>query len=121
LGTGRRPPDLLKLSLSSDPETLADLAQGRLREKREQLVKALQGHVKAHHRFILAELLGQIDSLEETITRFDQIIEEYCTPFEEAVALLDTIPGVWREVAEVIVAEIGTDMSRFPTAAHLAS
>jgi len=105
----------------SDPETLADLAQGRLREKREQLVKALQGRVKAHHRFILAELLCQIDSLEETIARFDQIIEEYCTPFEEAVALLDTIPGVGREVAEVIVAEIGTDMSRFPTAAHLAS
>ena len=105
----------------TDPETLADLAKGRLREKREPLVKALGGRIKDHHRSILAELLCQIDSLEETIARFDQLIEKYCAPFEEAVALLDTIPGVGRETAEIIVAEIGTDMSRFPTAAHLAA
>jgi transposase len=106
---------------NASPEQMAELAKGRMRDKREQLAKALQGRVKAHHRFVLTELLCQIDSLEETIARFDQEIEAYCRPFEEAVVLLDTIPGVARETAEIIVAEIGTDMSRFPTADHLAS
>ena len=100
----------------ASPEQMAELAKGRMREKREALVKALEGRVKPHHRFVLTELLCQIDSLDETIARFDQEIEEYCRPFEEAVILLDTIPGVARKTAEVIVAEIGTDMSRFPTA-----
>jgi transposase len=103
------------------PEVMAGLAKGKLREKREYLVQALGGRVKAHHRFVLAELLCQIDSLDETITRFDQEIEAYCRPFEEAVVLLDTIPGVARRTAEIIVSEIGTDMSRFPTADHLSS
>jgi transposase len=106
---------------NTSPEQMAALAKGRMREKREQLAKALEGRVKAHHRFVLTELLCQIDSLEETIARFDQEIEDYCRPFEEAVVLLDTIPGIARETAEIIVAEIGTDMSRFPTADHLAS
>ena len=105
----------------ASPEQMADLAKGRLREKRDVLVKALEGRVKPHHRFVLTELLCQIDSLEETIARFDQEIADYCRPFEEAVVLLDTIPGVARATAEAIVAEIGTDMSRFPTADHLAS
>ena len=103
------------------PEDMADLAKGRMREKRDQLAKALEGRVKPHHRFVLTELLCQIDSLDETIVRFDEQIEEYCRPFEEAVTLLDTLPGVARETAEIIVAEIGTDMSRFPWAAHLAA
>jgi len=102
-------------------EQMAELSKGKLRSKREELSRALEGRVKPHHRFVLTELLSQIDSLEETIIRFDQEIEEYCRPFEEAVALLDTIPGVARQTAENIVAEIGTDMSRFPTANHLAS
>jgi transposase len=109
------------VSGQTDPETLADLAKGRLREKRELLVKALEGHIKPHQRFVLAELLCQIDSLDDTITRFDVQIRQACVPFEEAVILLDTIPGVARQVAEVIVAEIGTDMSRFPSAAELAA
>lgn len=103
------------------PAQMAELAKGRMREKREQLAQALEGRVKAHHRFVLTELLCQIDSLDETIARFDEEITEYCRPFEEAVELLDTIPGVARETAEIIVAEIGIDMSRFPTADHLAS
>lgn len=103
------------------PEQMAALARGRMREKRDLLVQALEGRVKAHHRFVLTELLCQIDNLDETISRFDQEIEVYCRPFEEAVALLDTIPGVGRETAEIIVAEIGHDMTRFPTADHLAS
>lgn len=105
----------------ASPEEMAELAKGRLREKREQLVKALEGRVKPHHRFVLTELLCQIDSLDETIARFDEQIEAYCRPFEEAVQLLDTIPGVSRRAAEVIVSEVGTDMSRFETADHLAS
>jgi len=103
------------------PSQMAELAKGRLREKREELIQALEGRVKAHHRFVLAELLCQIDNLDEAIARFDKQVEEYCRPFEEAVSLLDTIPGVGRETAEIIVSEIGTDMSRFPTADHLAS
>jgi transposase len=103
----------------SDPATMAELARGKLRLKREQLTKALEGRVKPHHRFVLTELLCQMDSLDETIRRFDAEIETYCRPFEEAVARLDTIPGVGRQGAEIIVAEIGTDMTRFPSAAHL--
>lgn len=105
----------------TDPAVLADLAHGRLREKREQLVKALEGRVKPHHRFVLTELLCQIDSLDETIARFDEQIEAVRAPFEEAVTLLDTIPGVAHRTAEIIVAEIGADMSRFPSADELAA
>ncbi len=105
----------------SSPAEMAELARGRMREKRDLLTKALEGRVQAHHRFVLTELLAQIDSLDETIERFNEQIEVYCRPFEEAVTLLDTIPGVGRETAEIIVSEIGTDMNRFPTANHLAS
>ena len=105
----------------SSPVEMAELARGRMRDKRDLLAKALEGRVQAHHRFVLSELLAQIDSLDETIERFNEQIETYCRPFEEAVTLLDTIPGVGRETAEVIVSEIGTDMSRFPSANHLAS
>jgi transposase len=105
----------------STPEEMAGLAKGRMRQKREELAKALEGRVKAHHRFVLTELLCQVDSLDETIERFDEQIVEYCRPFEEAVALLDTIPGIARQTAEIIVSEIGTDMNRFPSANHLAS
>jgi transposase len=105
----------------SSPVEMAELARGRMRDKRDLLAKALEGRVQAHHRFVLSELLAQIDSLDDTIERFNEQIEVYCRPFEEAVILLDTIPGVGRETAQVIVSEIGTDMSRFPTANHLAS
>ncbi len=89
----------------ASPEQMAELAKGRLREKREALVRALTGRVKAHHRFLLTELLCQIDSLEETIARFDQEIADYVRPFEETVVLLDTIPGIARATAEAIVAD----------------
>jgi transposase len=105
----------------ADPQALAELAKGRLRNKRDQLTKALEGRVKPHHRFVLTELLCQIDGVDDTIARFDAQIEAICGPFEEAVSLLDTIPGVARRAAEMIVAEIGTDMTRFPSADHLAS
>ncbi len=105
----------------STPAEMAELSKGRMRDKRDQLAKALEGRVKPHHRFVLTELLCQIDSLDESIARFDQQVQDYCAPFEQAVTLLDTIPGVARQTAEVIVSEIGTDMSRFPSAAHLAA
>jgi transposase len=103
------------------PEQMADLSKGRLREKRDLLVKALAGQVKAHHRFVLTELLCLIDSLDETIARFDEQIREDCRPFEEVVQLLDTILGIARQNAEIIVSEIGTDMSRFKSADHLSA
>ena len=87
----------------------------------DSLELALVGRVERHHRFILQELLNQIESLDATIAKFDQQILEYCRPFEAAVERLDTIPGVARETAEIIVSEIGIDMSRFPSADHLAS
>jgi transposase len=105
----------------ASPEQMAELSRGKLKEKREQLSLALTGRVKPHHRFVLTELLIQIDGLDETILHFDQEIEAYCRPFEEAVTWLDTIPGVAQRTAEVIVSEIGIDMSRFPTAKHLAA
>jgi transposase len=105
----------------ASPAEMADLAKGRLKAKRDHLELALAGRVQPHHRFILQELLTQIESLDATITKFDEQVREYGRPFEEAIERLDTIPGVARETAEVIVSEIGTDMSRFPSAAHLAS
>jgi transposase len=102
-----------------DPATMAELAKGRLRNKREELKKALEGRVKVHHRFILTELLCQIDSLDEAIAHFDEQIASYCHPFDEVVAQLDTITGVGRETAEAILAEIGTDMRQFGNARRL--
>ncbi|MEI7683368.1 MAG: IS110 family transposase [Candidatus Saccharibacteria bacterium] len=103
------------------PEVMAELAQGTLRQKQDLLVEALEGRVRPHHKFILAQLLGIIDGIDETISQFDREIEDYCRPFAEAVELVDTIPGVARRTAEIIVSEIGTDMSRFPSAEHLAA
>lgn len=105
----------------ASPTAMAELARGRMQNKREQLAQALQGRVKPHHRFVLTELLCQIDSLDETIARFDEQIKEYCAPFAQAVNLWDTIPGVARTAAEIIVSEMGTDMSRFPSADHCAA
>lgn len=104
-----------------NPTVLADLALGRLKAKRDDLEKALQGRVKAIHRLILSELLTQIDSLEASIARLDVAIEEACVPLAKAVAHLDTIPGVAKATAELIVSEIGTDMHRFATPGHLAA
>lgn len=106
-----------------DAARLAALAKGRLRKKREALEQALSGRVRPHHRFLLTELLVQIDAIEETIARFDEQIALACATNDEEVVveLLDTIPGIARGTAELLVAEIGTDMGRFPSADHLAS
>jgi transposase len=105
----------------ASPAAMADLAKGRLRAKREALEQALAGRVQDHHRFILHELLYQIDHLDETIGRFAAKIQDYCRPVEDAIEGVGTIPGVARETVEGIVSEIGVDMNRFPTANHLAS
>jgi transposase len=84
------------------PQALADLAKGRLRDKREQLVQALEGRVKPPPHSVLTELLCQIDSLGETLARFGEQIEQISALFAEAVEVLDTIPGVARQAAEII-------------------
>ena len=103
------------------PQALAELAKGRLRNNRDQWTKALDDRVKPHHRFVLTELWCQIDGLEDTIARFDAQIQAICGPFDEVVGLLHMIPGVARRTAEMLVAEIGTEMTRFLSADHLAS
>src|SRR5258705_4185301 len=102
-------------------ETLASLAKGRLKEKHEQLVQALSGRLKPHQSFLIAEQLAQIDYLEGAIERLSEEVAERLRPFESEVDLLDSIPGVNRRTAEVLLAEMGTDMSRFPSARHLAA
>jgi transposase len=109
------------VSGTTDPEALADLAQGLLRKKREQLVGALSGRVKPHHRFLIAEHLSQIEYLEEAIQRISTEVAERLRPFEPKVKQLDSIPGISRQTAEVLLAEMGWDMSRFPSDKNLAS
>jgi transposase len=132
-----------------DTQALAELAKGRMRNKLPELERALSGRVREHHRFLIANHLAQIDFLDEQITVFDAEIAKRIEPpaeppegptepaeqkpkpdgnsadaplaWEAAVALLDTIPGIGRRAAEQLLAEIGPDMSRFPTEAHLAS
>ena len=104
-----------------DPEVLADLAKGRLRERIDDLVRALHGQIGAHHIEMLRLHLDHIDYLTEAIARLDGRIEEVVAPFAGARDRLVTIPGIGPQVAETILAECGPDMSVFPTAAHLAS
>jgi transposase len=105
-----------------DPEVLAALAKGRLRSKLPALREALAGRFRTiHHGLLIAQILAHIDFLDETITVLSAQIQQVITPFAEHVALLDTIPGIDKRAAEVILAEIGPNMGQFPTAAHLAS
>jgi transposase len=106
---------------TTDPEVLADLAKGRLRKKMPALEEALEGNFSNHHAFMVGNLLAHIDYLDESIERLGEEIERVIAPFSEEVALLSTIPGVGRRTAETLIAEMGVDMSRFPSSAHLAS
>jgi transposase len=103
------------------PEELAELAQRRMRRKRAALGEALTGRVTAHHRFMLENLLRHIEFLDEAIATCDRHIATLTAADADALARLDTIPGVARRTAEVIAAELGCDMTRFPTAGHAAS
>jgi transposase len=104
-----------------DPDALAERARGRMRAKIPQLRQALTGRVTAHHRFQLRALMDQVGFLEGLIERFDLRIAAAMTPLAVAAARLETIPGLGTRSAEVILAEIGADMERFPSPGHLAS
>jgi transposase len=104
-----------------DPDKLAGMAKRRLKGKIPELKKALHGRVTEHHRFLLRTLLKQIDFLEGLIAQFDARIEEAMAPLAEAAGRLRAIPGLGERAAEVIMAEVGPDMTPFPTAGHLSS
>jgi transposase len=104
-----------------DPAVLAGLARGTLRSKTGRLTEALTGRFSEHHAFLLSQMLRRIDAISEDIATVQARIDAQIAPFARAAARLDEIPGVGVTAAQTIVAEIGTDMSRFPTPAHLAS
>ena len=107
----------------TDVERMAKMARGRMRGKIPQLKQALLGQVTPHHRFLLGQLLAHVDHLDTQIAELDARIEEAVRPFvdEATHQRLDEVPGVNRRTIENVVAEIGNDMSRFPTAGHLSS
>jgi transposase len=106
-----------------DPEALAELAKGRLRAKIPELERALSGRIRASHRLLLRLHLEHIDDLNSKIENLHEEIDRLMRPFDEdeQQERLDAIPGVGHDVAQVILAELGVDMSRFPSAAHAAS
>lgn len=105
----------------TDPVMLAELAKGRLREKQDLLEKALRGTLKDHHRFMLAQHLSHIDFLDEAIERLDTQVGEQMRPFEATIHRWDSLPGINRRIAEIVIAEIGPDLQAFEDAEHLAS
>jgi transposase len=110
---------LIEAKLS--PEQMAELVHKRMEAKKPLLREALQGRVTAHHRFMLRELLDQVDYLDRKVESFDRRIEEVMSPLEtEAVKRLDEVPGFDARTGQNVIAEIGCDMSRFPSARHLA-
>jgi transposase len=109
------------VSGTRDADVLADLARGRLRSKLPLLREALTGRFRPHHALIIGEMLAKLDYLDEAIGRLSDEIGRLIDPFAAKVELLRTIPGVDQRSAEVILAEVGSDMSRFPSAQHLAS
>jgi transposase len=104
-----------------DPKFLAQLARTRMRTKLRELEEAFVGRFSEHHAFLLTRMLTHIDTLDADIAAVEDRIEVLVAPFTRAVAVLDEIPGIGVTAAHAIIAEIGIDMSRFPTAGHLAS
>jgi transposase len=104
-----------------DGERLAGLAHRKVQHKHDLLVQALEGQIRPHHRFLLRELLSLIEALDRSIAHVEQEIAQRLRPFDEQLSRLEAITGVSRRILEVLFAEVGWDMSRFPDAAHLAS
>ena len=104
-----------------DPKVLAQLARARMRGKISQLQEAFTGHFTDHHAFLLSRMLARIDTATADIAALEARIEEMVTPFAQTMDRLDEIPGIGPTAAAVILAEIGLDMTRFPTAGHLVS
>ena len=105
----------------SDPEVLAEMARGRMKEKKQLLQKALEGKVEQHHRLILSQLLVDIASYDEQVKEVGAMIAQRLQKHQELLDRLDEIPGINQRVAQVIAAEVGTDVKRFPTDKHLIS
>jgi transposase len=105
----------------TDPSRLADLTRGRLKATRAELLDALHGRVTDHHRFMIQLHLTQVDALESAVASIEARIGDALGPFRAAVSLLTTMPGLSETTARVLVAEIGTDMTRFPSVGHLIS
>ena len=118
--SGRRILDAI-VAGEDDPDKLAALRDGRVQCSHEELREALRGRVTSHHRFLLRQHLETIDHLERTVARFDAQITELLRPFRLQLELLMTIPGVGETAAACLIAEVGVDMSRFPSAGHLLS
>jgi len=109
------------ISGERNPQVLAQMARSSMRRKIPQLEEAFVGYFTEHHRFLLAKMLARIDALDADIADVETQIEAQIAPFAPAVARLDEIPGVGATAAAVIIAEVGVDMTRFPTPAHLSS
>ena len=103
----------------TDPERLADCTTGRLKASRADIVAAVHRRVTPHHRFLLKLHLAQVDALTAVVQQVEQQADEVLRPFREAADRLTTMPGVSETVARVIIAEIGVDTTRFPSAGHL--
>lgn len=121
LGTSARQMLEALIGGTRDPNVLSDMARTRMRPKIPELRRALEGRFGSHHAFLLRVHLDHIDHLSSAVERLDAEVETVIAPFDEQVRRLCTIPGVGRRTAEVMIAEIGVDMARFPTAHHLAS
>src|SRR6266566_4541199 len=106
---------------TTDAEGLADLARGKLRKKLPALRQALAGRFRPHHAFLVSQLLAHVDYLDEAITTMSEEVEGRLAPFAAQLTQRDTIPGINTRTAEVIIAELGVDMSCFPSDRHLAS
>ncbi len=106
---------------ATDPEQLADLAKGKLRNKIPQLHEALDGMLSETHRWLLRMHLQQVDHFNQVIADLDGKVAALTLPFAELIQRLDEIPGINRRIAEIIIAELGPDMSQFPSAGHAAS
>jgi transposase len=120
---GRSGREMLEALVSGtrDPEVLAELARGQLRRKLPQLEAALKGRFGAHHALLVGEVLSLLDYLDESIERLSNEIDRVIAPFARQRDLLTTAPGIDRRLAEAIIGEIGVDMTRFASPAHLAS